>query len=123
MDHEALAKQLREWVLNRAWDQICCFLEERGQLLFSDQHIAKYYHIIKNVDLDGSSHLLPKLMMGWLAFLSGDQPAVVRLVRQLDQTPMDHLVHEYSFFLSFKALAAPLVGESDPLMIAETAMC
>jgi len=76
-------------------------LLDHVELIFSENLIFQYYDLLKKYDFNDDC---VKVMIGWLALLSGDNISLMRLMQIID---MDQLNRQYqSLFYDLKALTS-----------------
>ncbi len=64
-----IEKVLKDLTNNRG--KLSKFLEDNISELFSTPKVTKFYKIIKDVNFSNSNYMV-KLIISWLAFISGD---------------------------------------------------
>ena len=57
----------------------CQLFSQKAHCFFATPNAADYWAIVRDWDLTGCQGAMPVLVQGWLAFLSGDRPALMRM--------------------------------------------
>ncbi|WP_235919631.1 helix-turn-helix transcriptional regulator [Heliomicrobium undosum] len=96
-------------------------MEENLPSFFATPDIPEFYHILKDVDLSTCPNLTPKLMLAWMAFLSGDHAGLFPILKSIDEAELQG-PPQCSLFYTLKAMVGYLTDPQEGLRYAEIAM-
>ena len=103
---DAFLDHLKRATLSADTQEQCRLLTEQAHLFFATPHVAQYWELVRQWDLEPCATSMPVLIQGWLAFLCGDRPALHRLLPVLSfsdaitdaaaESSMRHALHALS---------------------------
>ena len=120
-DKGMLKKELEEILYSRSLQELFECMERNIVSFFSTPDIPDYYHILKGIDTSSSKNPMPRLMMAWLAFLSGDNANLFSIMKDIRETELCK-PRESSMFYALKALVGSMMNSGEGLRYARLAL-
>ncbi len=113
--------ELEDMVQRKSFLELYEFMEDHMVEFFSTPDISKYYSVLKGVDFDNTMNLTPKLMMAWMAFLSGDHASLFLMMRNISEIELGG-PEESSMFYSLKAMIGYMINPREGLRYAKLSL-
>jgi len=114
-------KELEDVLDKKSLPELFDFMEKNIVLFFSTPDIPKYYQILKNVDFLVSEKPTPKVMMAWMAFLSGEYVTMFSLLQDICETDFTS-PQESSMFYTLKAMVENIMDSNEGAKYARVAL-
>ena len=114
-------RELHEVIEQGIPPEIFSFMEQNMVSLFSTPDIPRHYKALKPVDFLASQRTYPKVMMAWLAFLSGDHANMSALMSVITE-PELRGAEEKSLFYGLKALVSGMTCSEEGLRYAKLSL-
>lgn len=111
-DYEMLNKEFEALIAGRAWQKLFDFMEENMAFLCNTPEIPKRYQALRSVDLSVAASSMPRLIMAWLAFLSGDHARLFMIIQGIEEATL-HRVEERSLFYSLRAMIGTMTASKE----------
>ncbi|MFT9493805.1 response regulator transcription factor [Anaerosolibacter sp.] len=113
-----LQMELEDLIDKRSLQELYIFMENHIIEFFSTPDISKYYKTLKNVDYSQTKKLTPKIMLAWMAFLSGDHGNLFLIIRDINEMDLKG-PEESSLFYSLKAMIGYMMNPTEGLRYAK----
>lgn len=84
-----LPEDLKNIVDTKSTQEVFDYMEKNMVYFFSTPDIPIYYRILRNVDFSISQSLMPRIMMAWMAFLSGDNANLFLIMKDIRETELN----------------------------------
>lgn len=93
-------------------NELLLYMEDNIVSIFSLPDFPKLYRILKDIDIQESKLILPKLIISWMAFLSGDHHRSFMLMNNIQETELS-TPQESSMFYALKSLMSSMLDIKD----------
>jgi len=114
-------RKLEDMVNRESPEKLFEFMEKNIELFFSTPDIPVYYRMLSKVDLSSLDKTIPRLIMAWMAFVSGDHASLFMLFKQIREDNLDR-ADESSLYYSLKAFVQSMMNIDEGLSCAKRAV-
>jgi len=119
-DSQILRQELEHIKNEKTSPELFAFIGKNIVAFFSTPDIPRYYQTLKDVDCTAAS-MLPKLIIAWLAFLSGDHAGLFARLNSIDAAELNG-AQESSFYYALKALVSSMQNRQEGLRYARLSL-
>lgn len=102
-EHVIFKKELQDIVQANARNELCRYIEENMDSIFATPNIAEYYQLLKEAHIPDTGSMLYRLIVGFLAFLCGDNYKLHSILDGIDENSLSK-EKERSLYYSIMAL-------------------
>jgi LuxR family maltose regulon positive regulatory protein len=113
-NHETFKEELESILKEKHPYKLFHYIEKNSVYFFSTPNIFEYYQLLKDVDISISKKIFPKLIKAWLAFLCGDNIALYKILKDIDEIELKD-PYESSLYYSLKALTGFATDKEEKL--------
>ncbi len=111
-DYILFKKELQDYVNQNLLSELYQYIEENMGCFFATPYLSEYYQLLKEIEVTEADKMLPKLILGFLAFLCGDNKKLYSILNCVDESKL-LADREHSLYYSLKALMGFALGHKE----------
>lgn len=120
-DKNTLLEELKHIKNEKSLDELFEFMQNNIESFFSTPDIPVFYIHLKDIDYTSSKGMMPKLIIAWMAFLSGDNANLFFIMSKISETQLEGL-QDSSMFYALKSLVDSMMNRNDALRYAKLSL-
>lgn len=104
MDNTFYLKEVQGLIEEKEDIKLFEYIEKNVAKFFSSADLYSVYQVVRQIDVNATTRIIPKLIKAWLAFLCGDNVTLTSIMKTLNESELEDQ-HERSMYCSLKAIS------------------